>query len=66
MDLIKELYGLKEVESDYPDFFFEKNDISRFKEYGQGRGNNQTDMGKAVNVPEEMAYVKTIREDLPQ
>ena len=62
VDLIKELYGLKEVESDYPDFFFEKNDISRFKEYGQGRGNNQTDMGKSVNVAEEMAYVKTMYE----
>ena len=64
VDLIKELYGLKEVEADYPDFFFDKNDTSRFKEYGQGRGNNQTDMGKAVNVPEEMAYVKTMYEKI--
>lgn len=64
VELIKELYGLKDVMPDYPDFFFGKNDISRFKDYGQGRGSQSGDMGRSVDTPEEMAYVKTMYEKI--
>ena len=63
VDYIKDVYGLDDVQPDYPDFFFDNNDVSRFRDYGQGRGNfTQTQLGREISSPEDMAYVKTMYE----
>lgn len=65
VDVIKELYGLSDVEADYPDFFFDKSEIGRSNEYGRGSGSAQGEMGSAMaEVSEEMAYVKTMYEKI--
>ena len=66
VDYIKEVYGLDHVEADYPDFFFDTNEDSRFKEYGRraGGGAQGSMMGQSVSSPDEMAYVKTMYEKI--
>ena len=65
VDAIKEMYGLRDVEPDYPDFFLAKDDANRSQDYNQGRGGGQSsEAGRAVDTSEDMAYVKTMYEKI--
>ena len=64
VDTIEELYGLSDVQADYPGFFTGSEDVARGgREYGVARG-DPGNKGSSVGSSEDMAYVKTMYEKI--